>query len=213
MRVAITLDQLGLLAPHISDRYRAAFLSGLGALDAHAITATPLRVAHFFAQVLHESGAFTCEFENLDYSPERLSVVWPSRFRPAGALDPAAYAHDERKLANAVYGQRMGNQAPDDGYTYRGRGLLQMTGRDNYAQATTMLRRATPAAPDFTTEPDAVIDPHWCVPVAAAVWEAKGCNPLADADAAEAVTRRLNGGVIGLAERMAWTRRAKAIWR
>jgi len=84
--------------------------------------------------------------------------------------------------------------------------------REAYAAATALLRRDYPEAPDFTAEPDAVIAADWCLRVAAAEWSAKGCNALADKDALVAVTRAINGGTIGLAERREWLRRARFLW-
>jgi len=107
MTVQITLSQLAKLAPSARSSYREAFPSALSILDRYEITAAPLRVAHFMAQVLHESSGLTIQFENLNYSPERLSKVWPSRFMPKGPLDPSEYAHNPEKLANLVYGDRM----------------------------------------------------------------------------------------------------------
>jgi putative chitinase len=212
MSTKITLDQLLSLAPSIRSSYRMAFLNGESFLNQYGISNTPLRVAHFMAQMLHESGGLTIQFESLNYSPERLPKVWPSRFLPKGPLDPVAFAHNPQKLANEVYGKRMGNTAPTDGYTYRGRGLLQLTGKESYAQATRILRTSNPAAPDFVAAPDEVIGPQWSLAVAASEWEAKGCNALADRDDVRAVTRAINGGQIGLAERMEWLKRTKRIW-
>ena len=212
MSPSVSATQLAQLAPNARSSYREAFAAGQPVLDRHGISQSALRLAHFMAQVLHESGALTIQFENLNYSAERLPKVWPSRFAPKGPLDPAAYAHDGRKLANAVYAGRMGNTGPDDGWAFRGRGLLQLTGREAYAGATTALRRVRPDAPDFTAEPDAVIAAEWCLEVAAAEWAAKGCNALADKDAVLAVTRAINGGTIGLAERREWLRRTRFVW-
>lgn len=212
MTVSVTLEQLARLAPAMRPCYRAAFGGGQAALDRWGISASPQRVAHFLAQVLHESQALTVEYENLDYSAARLAKVWPSRFKPSGPLNPAPYAHNPRKLANLVYGKRMGNTGPDDGYLYRGRGLLQLTGKDIYARATAALRGTVPGSPDFVAHPDAVLDPRWCLDVAAATWEAKGCNELADQDDLGQLTRRINGADNGLAERDAWCRSAGAIW-
>ena len=158
MSVQVTLEQIATLAPSARSSYREAFAAGQKVLDRFGISDTPLRVAHFMAQILHESGAFTIQFENLNYSAERLPKVWPSRFMPKGRLDPAAYAHNPEKLANEVYGGRMGNDAPGDGFKYRGRGLLQLTGKDSYAGAATILRQSNAEAPDFVANPDAVID-------------------------------------------------------
>src|SRR4026209_1024412 len=106
----------------------------------------------------------------------------------------------------------MGNNGPNDGFTYRGRGPLQLTGRDSYAEATPNLSRQHPAAPDFVTTPDAVFSAPRCLAVAAAKWAAVGCNALADQDDIRKVTRAINGGLIGLSDRTDWLRRSKAVW-
>ena len=212
MPVQVTLDQIAQLAPSARSSYRDAFGSGQEVLDRFAISESPLRVAHFMAQMLHESGALTVQFENLNYSAERLPKVWPKRFQPIGPLDPVAFAYNPDKLANVVYGGRMGNVAPDEGFKFRGRGLLQLTGKDSYIAATTILRRSFPDAPDFTSDPDAVTSAEWCLKVAAAEWFAKGCNDRADQDAINAITKAINGGLIGLVERIEWYKRTKFIW-
>jgi putative chitinase len=212
MTVSVNLNQILHIAPNARSSYRAAFLNGQAILDQHKISDSPLRVAHFMAQILHESLGLAVQFENLNYSAERLAVVWPSRFKPRGPLDPAAYAFNPQKLANEVYAGRMGNTGRNDGYTYRGRGLLQLTGKDSYREVTAILRKANPAAPDFVALPDEVISAKWCVAIAAAVWTAKGCNALADEDDIRKITRAINGGVIGLTARIEWARRTKAIW-
>lgn len=212
MPISVLPCQIAELAPLCADAYLAAFAAGQEVLDQYAISDSPLRVAHFLAQVLHESGALTRQHENLHYSPERLPVVWPRRFRPLGPLDPADYAFNPQKLADAVYGGRMGNTGPGDGYTFRGRGLLQLTGKDSYARATTILQLRSPLAPDFTLDPDAVCAAEWCLHVAASEWTARGCNAAADGDDLEQVTRCVNGGIIGLNERRAWLARTRLIY-
>jgi putative chitinase len=162
--------------------------------------------------VLHESGGLAVQIESLNYSPQRLPKVWPTRFKPTGPLDPEAFAHNQEKLGNEVYGGRMGNDLPGDGFKYRGRGLLQLTGKESYRDATTALRRQNPAAPDFVISPDDVFSPQWCLAVAAAEWAAKGCNALADLDDIKKVTKAINGGQIGIADRMEWLRQTKAVW-
>src|SRR6185436_8429416 len=104
MPVTVTLDQILHLAPNARSSYREAFQNG---------------------QPLLESGGLANQIESLNYSAERLPKVWPSRFKPTGPLDPADFAHNQEKLGNEVYGGRMGNTGPNDGFTYRGRGLLQ----------------------------------------------------------------------------------------
>lgn len=212
MSVQVTLQQILTLAPSARSSYRDAFAAGQSILDQSGISETPLRIAHFVAQVMHESGALTIQFENLNYSPERLPKVWPSRFLPKGPLNPIEFAYNQEKLANEVYGGRMGNSNPGDGFLYRGRGLLQLTGKDSYSEATNILRESDSNAPDFTEVPDAVIDMQWCLRVAASEWSSKGCNEAADQDLINTVTKRINGGLIGLAERIEWMKRTKFIW-
>ena len=213
MAVDVTVAQILSVAPNARSSYRDAFQNGQAILNQQGIADTPLRVAHFMAQVLHETGGLTIQFENLNYSAERLPKVWPSRFKPSGPLDPAAYAHNQQKLANEVYGNRMGNTGPNDGFTYRGRGLLQLTGKDSYREATTLVRNTNPAAPDFVASPDDVISAEWCLAIAASEWVSKGCNAFADQDSIRKITTAINGGLIGLAERIEWSKRTKAVWR
>ena len=209
---SVTLDHLRRLAPNARSSYRQAFENGAPVLERAEISGSPLRVAHFMAQVLHECNGLSVQIESLNYSAPRLPQVWPSRFQPRGPLDPAAFAHNEEKLGNEVYGGRMGNDLPGDGFKYRGRGLLQLTGKESYRTATSALRTQNPAAPDLVIAPDEVFSAQWCLAVAAAEWVAKGCNALADQDNVQRVTRAINGGLIGLSDRMEWLRRTKAVW-
>jgi putative chitinase len=212
MLVPILIGQVLRLAPKCLPEYQQAFDGAQDALEHFRIADSALRLSHFMGQILHESDALTRQYENLNYKAARLVQVWPQRFLPLGPLDPADYAHNERKLANAVYGGRLGNTSPEDGFTYRGRGLLQLTGKDSYARATLHLQRSVPTAPDFVCAPDAVLDPAWSILVAAAEWFEIGCNELADQDDLEQITRRINGGLIGLAGRAHWVRKAGKIW-
>jgi len=212
MAIIITLDQIRRLAPNARSSYREAFQNGRSLLDGCGISETPLRVAHFMAQVLHESGGLALQVESLNYSAARLPKVWPTRFKPRGPLDPAEFANNQEKLGNEVYGGRLGNIGPNDGFTYRGRGLLQLTGRDSYRKATDTLRAMHPQAPDLVASPDEVCSPTWCLAIAATEWADRGCNKLADADDIRRVTRAINGGLIGLTDRTDWLRRTKAVW-
>jgi putative chitinase len=212
VKIHVNVEQLERLAPHMRPLYRDAFGAGQPVLDCYGISVSARRVAHFLGQVLHESLALTVESENLHYSRERLVAVWPSRFLPLGPLDPAPYARNPRKLANLVYGGRMGNVGRDDGFFYRGRGMLQLTGKDGYARVTRIVRQHAPRAPDFVACPDAVLTPAWCLHVAAATWSDKECNELADQDDVCQLTRRINGGEHGLAQREEWRRCAGRIW-
>ena len=213
MAVLVSLEQITRLAPQCSAAYRSAFQTGRAVLERYGISDDPRRVAHFMAQMLHESGALTLQYENLRYSPERLPKIWPRRFRPLGPLDPRKYAWNPEKLANEVYRGRMGNVRPGDGYLYRGRGMLQLTGKDSYARATVILRASVPGAPDLTREPDAVVSAQWSLHVAASAWQALGCNAGADLDDVARVTFLINGGSIGLTERIVWTGKTRQVWK
>ncbi len=220
--VPITSTQLHLLAPNIRAVYATAFETADTDLANCGVNATPLRLRHFMAQILHESGGFSLLWENMNYSAPGLVATWPSRFKPRGPLDPNAFAHQREKIGNEVYGNRMGNNSTN-GYLYRGRGLIQTTGHDGYQAATRAVRAAFPGAavPDFVANPDDLLLPAWCLKVAAAEYQADGCNALADADtepptktniALSRITRKINGGQIGLPSRAEWLRRVSNVW-
>ena len=212
MPVQVSIAQVTQLAPNIRSVYQEGFANGQAVLDLFGISNNPLRVAHFIAQMLHETGGLAILIESLNYSEQGLVKTWPTRFQPKGPLDPAQFAHNEQMIANQVYGGRMGNTAPDDGFTYRGRGMLQLTGKESYSLATKILRDSYPDAPDFAASPDGVITGDWCLKVAAAEWSSKGCNGMADKDDVRAVTYAINGGYIGLAQRQEWLAKTKFIW-
>jgi putative chitinase len=163
---------------------------------------TAQRTAHFLAQVVVESGNFSRLEENLNYSAERLCVVWPSRFK--SVADAAPYARNSEALANNVYAGRLGNTQPGDGWRYRGRGLKQLTGRANYAAYYSYSGVDVVAHPEFLLEPlQAAYSAGW-------FWKTNGCSALADAGDVRGLTQRINGGLTGLAEREAATKRALA---
>lgn len=174
-------------------------------LPKYGIT-TPLRMAHFFAQLLHESGGFTILEENLNYTAVRLTEVWPSRFRTIGAATP--YARNPVGLANNVYANRMGNgtSASGDGWKYRGRSLAQHTGKDGYEQ----IGKITGLP--LVENPDLVNDPRYMLECACAFWQWKALAPLADRDDVEGITKRWNGGLNGIADRRAWLEKTKRVF-
>lgn len=188
--------------------------SGTGALiaqyGADGGLTTRLRLVHFFAQVSHESG-FRPVAESLNYSVSGLKQTFSaSRISRAQceALGRApGRAADQQAIANAVYGgtwgkNNLGNIQPGDGWRYRGRGLIQLTGRDNYARTGT----------SYEADPDQVITPDGSVRCAIDYWRTRGLNAAADTDDVARVTRLINGGALGLAERTELTDRAKAVW-
>lgn len=163
---------------------------------------TPLRLAHWFAQWGHESGGFRLMEEGLSYSAAGLMRTWPSRFPDIAHATP--FARNPRALANRVYGGRMGNVHPDDGWRFRGRGP-QITGRSNYAAAAA--RTGLP----LLDEPDLAADPAHFVHLACDYWGHHCLNALADRDDLRSITKRVNGGVIGLEDRKAKLEKAKGL--
>lgn len=161
----------------------------------------PRTTAHFVSQVLHESGGLRYLAENLNYSAERLCAVWPKRFPNADRARP--YAHNPEKLANYVYAGRMGNTEPGDGWRYRGRGLIQITGRSNYELIAELTGMDVVTTPDLLTEPNAAL-------LSALAWWGESL-PEADDMSVEQVTRVVNGGLNGLDERKRLFERAMRV--
>lgn len=147
--------------------------------------------AHFVSQVLHESGSLRWLEENLNYSAERLTAVWPKRFPNADRARP--YARNPEKLANYVYAGRMGNSESGDGWKYRGRGLIQITGRSNYELVQELTGMPVVEAPDMLAEPEPAL-------MSALAWWGESV-PDAESLSVAQVTRRVNGGANGLADR------------
>ena len=166
---------------------------------------TALRLAHFLAQAGHESGGFRVTQENLNYSAKGLTGIFKKYFkRPDGTVDEpkaAAYAKKPEKIANLVYGGRMGNgpESSGEGYKFRGRGYIQLTGKDNYTAFGKAINE------DLTATPDKVAT-HYPLLSAAWFFTKNGLHKLADGGATDAVvtqiTKRVNGGTIGLADRI-----------
>ena len=189
------------LAPQALPVVRQAFAVAWVVLDRWRITSR-LRIAHWLAQVLYECQLGTRLQEGLRYTTAgRLRQVWPSRFPTEASALP--YLRDPEALANFVYGGRMGNVLPGDGWRYHGRGLIQLTGRSAYRQIGGMV------GVDIETDPEMVLSEHLLVPCAAAFWAWKGINAYADSDDLRGVTRLVNGGRHGLHEREELLLRAK----
>jgi putative chitinase len=160
---------------------------------------TPLRLAHFLAQCGHESGGFKATQENLNYSASGLKGIFGKYFKEAGLAEQ--YQRNPQKIASRVYGGRMGNgpESTGDGFKFRGRGYIQLTGKDNY----TAFGRAINE--DLTVNPDKVAT-HYALLSAAWFFTKNGLHKMADGGATDAVvtqiTRRVNGGTIGLPDRI-----------
>jgi putative chitinase len=156
---------------------------------------TPKRQACFIGQCMHESGGFKQLKENLNYSAKGLVATWPSRFPNEECAEE--YARKPEKIANKVYSGRMGNTEDGDGAKYIGRGLIQLTGKDNYKAVTEALGM------DLVANPQLLEEPRYAALSAGWFWNKKGLNALADANDIETMTKRINGGSIGIADRKA----------
>jgi len=158
---------------------------------------TPQRVAAFVAQSAHESGGFTALHENLNYRAVTLRKVFPKYF-PTDEM-AAQYAQQPERIANRVYGGRMGNgpEESGDGYRYCGRGLIQLTGKSNYQAFADSIEIPVEQVPEFLqTFEGAIQSACW-------FWESNNLNQYADSGDILTMTKRINGGTIGLADRQA----------
>ena len=195
----MTNDQLTALG--IEDKW----LDPLNATFDKYDISTPKRQAGFIGQCQHESNNFRTLEENLHYSAAGLMRVWPSRF--TSDVVAQAYANNPEKIANKVYAGRMGNgdEESGDGWAYHGRGLIQLTGRDNYNACGTSLGFA------YITNPELLVQPRHAALTAGWFWNKKGLNDLADIADYTTMTKRINGGTLGLDDRIAKIQKAKEI--
>ena len=160
---------------------------------------TPLRLAHFLAQCGHESGGFKATSENLNYSAKGLNGIFKKYFPTLESALP--YERKPEKIANKVYANRMANgtESSGDGYKFRGRGYIQLTGKDNYTQFGKAIGEDILSNPDVVSGKYALLSAAW-------FWSKNGLNNLADGGSTDAVvtsiTKRVNGGTIGLADRI-----------
>jgi len=163
---------------------------------------TPERQAAFLGQCGHESAGFKTLQENLNYSAEGLQKTWPKRFPALADAEP--YARQPEKIANKVYAGRNGNgdEASGDGWRYRGRGCIQLTGKANYSAAGDALDV------DLLADPDIVATSQYAALTAGWFWSIHDLNPLADARDDLAITKKINGGTNGLDDRIARTQKA-----
>ena len=155
------------------------------------------RLACFLAQTTHESGGFTVLEESLNYSVDRLAAVWPARFSDPNVA--RMYAHNPERLANYVYANRMGNGGPEsgDGFRFRGSGIIQLTGRANMTKFARAFGITLESAPDLLKTVDgAVLGACW-------FWSENNLNALADARDHLRLTKKINGGILGLDDRIA----------
>ncbi|HYF40933.1 MAG TPA: glycoside hydrolase family 19 protein [Ramlibacter sp.] len=201
--VMISPDQLARIMPMCRQEWLAPLNVAMVEFD---ITTWP-RQAAFLANVAHESGECRRLEENLSYSAERLRAVWPGRFP---SLDAARdFERQPEKLANYVYGKRLGN-SPTEGWKYRGRGLIQVTGKDNYRRCGEALDL------DLVSTPDLLCVPRHAARSAGWFWQDRGLNAYSDAGGEanfSRIVRTINGGLNGLDERMLYWRKALDVLR
>jgi putative chitinase len=198
--------QLRKLFPNAKEATVKAFAAKSKALfKEFGISEKVIRKDYFLAQIAHETGGLTRSVENLNYTAKRIAEIWPTRFPTIASAEP--YAGNPEKLANKVYANRMGNGPPEsgDGYRYRGRGYIQITGKDGYRQ--TGLR----AGIDLLAKPERAIETDTALRVACAFWKWKDLNTLCDARNFEEVTRRINGGLIGFDDRKDWLKKVRKV--
>lgn len=166
---------------------------------------TPQRQACFIGQCMHESGGFKLLEENLNYSAKALMATWPSRFPDLNTA--MIYERKPEKIANKVYGGRMGNGTEEtgEGWKYRGRGIKQLTGKENYERCGSGL------GVDLVSDPDLLLDPKYAALSAGWFWNKHNLNDLADKNDIETMTKRINGGLLGLDARKAAIAKAKYV--
>lgn len=190
----ITESQLNQLIP--GNPYLEHWCEALNMILPDYDISTPQRVAAFLAQCAHESGGFKFLKENLNYKAASLRKVFPKYF-PSDEL-AAAYANKPEMIANRVYGGRMGNgdEHSGDGFKYCGRGLIQLTGKSNYQNFADSIETPVEDIPEYlATFEGAIQSACW-------FWESNNLNQFADKGDILTMTKRINGGTIGLEDRI-----------
>lgn len=201
------------IAPKARASYLSAFENGDALFAKHGIT-TPIRLAHFLAQVLHECGGLTIEWESGAYSAKRLLEIFgeghhSAKVTPAEAtklaMNGPAIFERVYGLGNPTMAKALGNLNPGDGFRYRGCGIMQTTGRANYR------RMGQRCGVDFEGHPELVLSAEHALKPALAEWTEGNLNVLADKSDIRGITRRINGGYNGLAEREIWFQKVRPL--
>ncbi|MGA8757582.1 MAG: peptidoglycan-binding protein [Stellaceae bacterium] len=197
------LNRISPITARSLKNYTDAIRQG-GQLFEKAGITTPLRMAHFLAQALHETGRFTVLRENMNYSEEQLTKIFGVGRHSAAVNHDEAFdlAHHPERIAERVYGtgnphkaQELGNTEPGDGFRYRGNGILQMTGRGAHR------RIGQACGVNFESHPELATTPEHALKPALQEWTEGSCNELADKNNIRAITLKINGGFNGLPER------------
>ena len=200
----ITAPQLAAVAPHADPKIAAAVIAHADDVLPRYGLATRARLTDFLAHVLVESAYLTTCAENLNYSAARLMQVWPGRFPSLEST--IGFAHNPEGLANRVYGARMGNTGPNDGWLNRGQGLIDTTGHDNIAKLAAHMGIAFEAARVMLTSDTGMLE------AAAAVYCMLGAPAHADKGDIVGSTRCINGGANGLADRRTMLAKCQRVW-
>lgn len=207
------VDVVRRVARKARPEYIEAFENGDALLSKAGIN-TPLRLSHFLAQVMHESGGLTVQRENMNYRAQRINEIFGEGVHSA-AITPSEAEHLAGKpsaLAERVYGvgnqkkaREFDNRSPGDGYKYRGGGILQTTGKKNYR------RMGELCGVDFEGSPELIHSPEHALKPALAEWTECRLNALADKSDLRQITRKINGGYNGLADREAWFKKIRPL--
>lgn len=192
----VTLQLLQAMCPKTKRSVLEGYVEPLNTVaEYYEMFVNPKRIAGFLAQIAHESGGFNAVIENLNYSKDGLRKIFPKYF-PTDEL-AAQYARQPQRIANRVYANRMknGDEASGDGWKFRGRGLIQLTGRDNYTRFAEALDMDIDSTIAYLETPNgAVASAGW-------FWDNNRLNQFCDRDDFITLTKRINGGTIGLADR------------
>lgn len=200
----LSLEQLYKINGNLNKKECEYYLESLNVVLPNEEINTSLRLCHFLAQIIHESGHFKCKSENLNYSAKALRCVFCKYFKTDAIANE--YARKPEKIANRVYANRMGNgdEASGDGWKYRGRGLIQLTGKCNYEACGKAIGLDLLCNPDLLTE-----SAEASVLAACWFWNKNNLNQFADKDDIITITKRINGGTNGLEDRKCNLAKAK----
>ncbi|QJP14609.1 glycoside hydrolase family 19 protein [Starkeya sp. ORNL1] len=201
-----TDEMLKQFSPRSKPEIRAAIIAQWSRAAAAGID-TPNEIHHFLAQLATESGGFRYMEENLNYSPKRLRQIFPKYFKTEAEAEAAAAK--PQLIANRVYGNRLGNECPTDGWDFRGSGLIQLTGRDNFRDR----GRALGLKPTIEDYPELARTQPVAFYAAVSYWSSRNINVPAARDDLIEVRRRVNGGKIGLNEARIWLAQARRFVR
>lgn len=196
MAVRVTVEQLQTLYPTTKKETLTKYIDALNAtMDKYGISENSKRVCAFIAQVGHESGGFVYAAENLNYSADGLQKIFKKYFPDKTLAEQ--YARQPQKIASRVYASRMGNgnEASTDGWKYRGRGLIQITGKDNYTKLAGDMKKPLDEVTTYLETVQGACDS------AGWYWSSRKLNALADKEDTVAITKAINGGTIGLEDR------------